>query len=55
MFVQHLSAGTLLSVSNMASSLGRNFERLSFDPQHVRFRDNERQGCPSVLGGGKCR
>ena len=45
-FVRHFSTGALGSVTNMASSLARNLERLSLDPDHVSYQDRQRRESP---------
>lgn len=47
-FVRHFSAGALGSVTNMASSLARNMERLSMDPNHVSYQDQRRRERPTT-------
>jgi len=50
--VKHVSAGSLTSVTNFASSLSRNLDRMSFDTEH-RLRNEEiRRQRPKGLGEG---
>ena len=50
-FVRHLTGGTLLSVANMAMSIGRNMERLSLDSEHASRRAEARHATPQRVGG----
>lgn len=52
-FMSHISAGALTSVTNLASSISRNLDRLSFDEQYVRFQEQERaDGVPRRVISG---
>ena len=52
-FMSHISAGALTSVTNLASSVSRNLDRLSFDEQYVRFQEQERaDGVPRRVISG---
>ena len=53
-FMSHISAGALTSVTNLASSISRNLDRLSFDEQHVRLQEQERaDGVPRRVISGE--
>ena len=53
-FMSHISAGALTSVTNLASSISRNMDRLSFDEQYVRFQEQQRaDGVPRRLISGE--
>lgn len=53
-FMSHISAGALTSVTNLASSISRNLDRLSFDEQYVRFQEQERaDGVPRRFISGE--
>jgi hypothetical protein len=53
-FMSHISAGALTSVTNLASSISRNMDRLSFDEQHVRFQEQQRaDGVPRRVISGE--
>ena len=45
-FFHHFSSGALKSVTNMASSVARNMERLSMDPDHISYQDQQRRERP---------
>ncbi len=47
-FVRQCSSGALTSVTNLASSIARNMERLSMDPDHVTYQDRQRREHPSL-------
>ena len=47
-FVHHLSSGALRSVTSMASSISRNMERLSMDPHHISYQDQQRKERPAT-------
>lgn len=52
-FMSHISAGALSSITNLASSLARNMDRLSLDEQHVRFQEQQRaDGVPRRVISG---
>lgn len=50
--VKHLSAGTLTSVTNFASSVSRNLDRLSLDQEHCDRNEVIRRERPKGLGQG---
>ena len=50
--VKHVSAGTLTSITNFASSMSRNLDRLSFDREHVMRNEEVRRLKPQGLGEG---
>ena len=50
--VKHVSAGTLTSITNFASSMSRNLDRLSFDTEHVTRNEEVRRLKPQGLGEG---
>ena len=53
-FMSHISAGALTSVTNLASSISRNMDRLSFDEQYVRFQEQQRaDGAPRRVISGE--
>ncbi len=45
-FLRHFSGGALRSMTNLASSLSQNMERLSMDPEHVSYQDQQRRDRP---------
>lgn len=45
-FLRHFSGGALRSVTNLASSLSQNMERLSMDPEHVSYQVQQRRDHP---------
>ena len=47
--VKHLTAGTLTSLTNLASSVARNLERLSLDEEHAARSDAGRRAPPLGL------
>nr|XP_053626537.1 intermembrane lipid transfer protein VPS13B-like [Cherax quadricarinatus] len=50
--VKHLTAGTVVSLTNLASSLARNMERLSLDEDHIERSEAGRRYQPSGLVNG---
>eukprot|EP00096_Caligus_rogercresseyi_P002971 TRINITY_DN15417_c0_g1_i1.p1 TRINITY_DN15417_c0_g1~~TRINITY_DN15417_c0_g1_i1.p1 ORF type:complete len:190 (-),score=34.90 TRINITY_DN15417_c0_g1_i1:70-573(-) len=51
--VKHVTAGTLTSVTNFASSVSRNLDRLSLDSEHTERNEiSRRSSKPSGLGQG---
>ncbi|XP_059469479.1 intermembrane lipid transfer protein VPS13B isoform X2 [Neocloeon triangulifer] len=51
--MKHLTAGTLSSITNLASSMARNLDRCSFDQEHVeRAEEARRQRSPQGIGQG---
>ncbi|CAB3369189.1 Hypothetical predicted protein [Cloeon dipterum] len=51
--MKHLTAGTLSSITNLASSVARNLDRCSFDQEHVeRTEEARRQRSPQGIGQG---
>ena len=50
--VKHLSAGTLTSVTNFASSVSRNLDRLSLDDDHCKRNEMTRRHRPQGLSQG---
>ncbi len=53
-FMSHISAGALTSVTNLASSISRNMDRLSFDDQYMRFQEQQRaDGVPRRVISGE--
>ena len=52
-FLHQFSSGALSSLTNLASSIARNMERLSMDPDHVTYQDQQRRERPAThLAGG---
>lgn len=47
-FVRQFSSGALTSVTNLASSIARNMERLSMDPDHMTYQDQRRRERPAT-------
>ena len=47
-FVRHFSAGALASVTNFASSIARNMERLSMDTEHSSYKEHRRKEQPTT-------
>ena len=47
-FFRQFSSGALGSVTNLASSISRNMERLSMDPDHVSFQERKRRERPAT-------
>ncbi len=45
-FLRHFSGGALRSMTNLASSLSQNVERLSMDPDHVSYQIQQRRERP---------
>ena len=50
--VKHVSAGSLTSITNFASSMSRNLDRLSFDNEHLIRNEEVRRLRPQGLGEG---
>ncbi|XP_050696701.1 intermembrane lipid transfer protein VPS13B-like isoform X2 [Eriocheir sinensis] len=50
--VKHLTAGTVVSLTNLASSVARNMERLSLDQDHARRSEASRRDHPNGLVQG---
>ena len=50
--VKHVSAGTLISVTNFASSVSRNMDRLSLDDEHCQRNEISRRERPRGFGQG---
>ena len=50
--VKHVSAGTLTSVTNFASSVSRNLDRLSLDSEHCHRNELVRRTLPQGVGSG---
>lgn len=44
---RHITSGTLISITNLASSISRNMDRLSFDKIHLE-RNEELRRCPPI-------
>nr|XP_060467555.1 intermembrane lipid transfer protein VPS13B isoform X5 [Panthera onca] len=51
-FVKHISKGTLTSITNLATSLARNMDRLSLDEEHYNRQEEWRRQLPESLGEG---
>ncbi|XP_056141722.1 intermembrane lipid transfer protein VPS13B-like [Lampris incognitus] len=51
-FVKHISKGTLTSITNLATSLARNMDRLSLDEEHYNRQEEWRRQLPESLGDG---
>ncbi|KAM9723999.1 intermembrane lipid transfer protein VPS13B isoform 3-T3 [Menidia menidia] len=51
-FVKHISKGTLTSITNLATSLARNMDRLSLDEEHYIRQEEWRRQLPESLGDG---
>ncbi|NXD18802.1 VP13B protein, partial [Spelaeornis formosus] len=51
-FVKHISKGTLTSITNLATSLARNMDRLSLDEEHYNRQEELRRQLPESLGEG---
>ncbi|XP_068616522.1 intermembrane lipid transfer protein VPS13B-like [Brachionichthys hirsutus] len=51
-FVKHISKGTLTSITNLATSLARNMDRLSLDEEHYSRQEEWRRHLPESLGDG---
>uniref|UniRef100_H3D702 Vacuolar protein sorting 13 homolog B n=1 Tax=Tetraodon nigroviridis TaxID=99883 RepID=H3D702_TETNG len=51
-FVKHISKGTLTSITNLATSLARNMDRLSLDEEHYSRQEEWRRQLPESLGDG---
>lgn len=52
-FVRHISTGALTSVTNLASSISRNLDKLSMDEGHIRLQEEQRSRRPTRLVTGK--
>merc|ERR1712106_1178107 len=50
--VKHVSAGTLTSITNFASSMSRNLDRLSLDSEHQLGNEEVRRVRPQGIGEG---
>ena len=50
--MSHLSLGTLTSITNLATSLARNMDRLSLDEEHYTRQEEWRRQLPESLGDG---
>ncbi|KAM9436061.1 intermembrane lipid transfer protein VPS13B [Clarias gariepinus] len=51
-FVRHISKGTLTSITNLATSLARNMDRLSLDEEYYMRQEEWRRQLPETLGHG---
>ncbi|XP_034029740.1 LOW QUALITY PROTEIN: vacuolar protein sorting-associated protein 13B-like [Thalassophryne amazonica] len=51
-FVKHISKGTLTSITNLATSLARNMDRLSLDEEHYTRQEEWRRQLPESLSDG---
>nr|XP_014343547.1 PREDICTED: vacuolar protein sorting-associated protein 13B [Latimeria chalumnae] len=51
-FVKHISKGTLTSITNLATSVARNMDRLSLDEEHYNRQEEWRRQLPENLGEG---
>lgn len=51
-FVRHISKGTLTSITNLATSLARNMDRLSLDEEHYTRQEEWRRQLPESLSEG---
>lgn len=51
-FIKHISKGTLTSITNLATSLARNMDRLSLDEEHYMRQEEWRRHLPETLGHG---
>lgn len=51
-FIKHISKGTLTSITNLATSLARNMDRLSLDDEHYMRQEEWRRHLPETLGDG---
>ena len=47
-FVRNFSTGALTSITNFASSIARNMERLSMDTEHASYQDQKRKEQPTT-------
>ena len=47
-FVRNFSTGALTSITNFASSIARNMERLSMDSEHASYQDQKRKEQPTT-------
>ncbi|CAM1300415.1 Uncharacterised protein g2705 [Pycnogonum litorale] len=50
--VKHVTSGTIASVTNLASSVSKNMDRLSLDTDHVLHQEQLRKNRPDSLYGG---
>lgn len=50
--MSHLCLGTLTSITNLATSLARNMDRLSLDEEHYTRQEEWRRQLPESLGDG---
>ncbi|XP_033123358.1 vacuolar protein sorting-associated protein 13B-like [Anneissia japonica] len=50
--IKHVSAGTLSSVTNFASSVSRNLDRLTLDPDHIAMQEQQRRMVPDRVSSG---
>lgn len=50
--LRHISSGALSSVTHLATSVSRNLDRLSLDPEHLAWKESLRTGPSSGLGQG---
>ncbi|XP_071944934.1 intermembrane lipid transfer protein VPS13B-like [Antedon mediterranea] len=50
--IKHVSAGTLSSVTNFASSVSRNLDRLTLDPDHIAMQEQQRRMVPDRMSAG---
>ncbi|XP_051575064.1 intermembrane lipid transfer protein VPS13B-like isoform X3 [Myxocyprinus asiaticus] len=51
-FIKHISKGTLTSITNLATSLARNMDRLSLDDEHYMRQEEWRRQLPETVGDG---
>ena len=51
-FFRECSTGALTSITNLASSISRNMERLSMDADHISYQDQKRKEQPAGLTTG---
>ena len=47
-FLHQFSSGALSSITHLASSIARNMERLSMDPDHMSYQDRQRREQPAT-------
>uniref|UniRef100_A0A6B0VAP4 Putative vacuolar-sorting-associated 13 protein c-terminal n=1 Tax=Ixodes ricinus TaxID=34613 RepID=A0A6B0VAP4_IXORI len=50
--LRHISSGALSSVTQLATSVSRNLDRLSLDPEHLAWKESLRTGPSAGLGQG---
>lgn len=50
--MRHVTAGTLQSVTKLASSVARNLDRLTLDDEHLRRAEEQRRLKPQGLAQG---